>query len=69
MHSHYHNSLRGVAQPGKAAQGKHALHAHKWDNQTIAEHYFAKTGVYLNRRDNEYLFKCSKERCLLDFSV
>ena len=39
------------------------------DNQTIAEHYFTKNGVYLTRKDNEYLFKCSKERCLLDFSI
>jgi hypothetical protein len=39
------------------------------ENQTLSEHFFAKTGVYLTRKENPYLFKFSKERCLLDFSV
>lgn len=35
---------------------------------TVQEHYFAKTGVYLDREDNEIFYKCSKMRHLLDFS-
>jgi hypothetical protein len=52
-----------------AKNNRLALNSPKWENQTIAEHYFSKSGVYLERRDNPYMFKCSKERCLLDFSV
>jgi hypothetical protein len=41
----------------------------KQENQTLAENFFTKTGVYLTLKDSDYLMKCGKERCLLDFSV
>ena len=49
--------------------GPKGINFMRQENQTLAEHFFAKTGVYLTRKENPYLFKCSKERCLLDFSV
>eukprot|EP00347_Sterkiella_histriomuscorum_P010525 403375951 len=35
---------------------------------SVQEHYFAKTGIYLHKKENQIFFKCSKQRHFLDFS-
>ena len=66
VHNYRSQPYLGVNQGRLGSRG---LQFMRQENQTLAEHFFAKTGVYLTKKDNEYLFKCSKERCLLDFSV
>lgn len=83
MHNHHYKPQQSVNyslhnQSASSLQLNQSRHNHnqsraqiflKTEYQTIAEHYFVKTGVYLSKKNNPYLFKCSKERCLLDFSV
>lgn len=66
VHNYKSQNYLGVQHNKLGAKGMAFM---RQENQSLAEHFFAKTGVYLSRKDNPYLFKCSKERCLLDFSV
>lgn len=68
IHNYRPSSFLGVnINPTKL--GQKGANFWRQENQTLAEHFFSKTGVYLSKKENDYLFKCSKERCLLDFSI
>ncbi|CDW74385.1 cre-dcr-1 protein [Stylonychia lemnae] len=47
---------------------ENTLKAMYGENLTLQEHYFAKTGIYLDKKENQIFFKCSKMRHFLDYS-